>query len=237
MGAYTVDIKILEIDDPTVFSDILLPLTNKMNLCKLALDRTEHAEKSYWTIAENNGNVRLWLELVLNRTAPHKYCYVDLPDGCGHDDDLFVNICCEVPDVKKLLTDDHSSYSHKENVINNIFRHREIEFQILTANDAKKDVNLICTPFIEIQNWDSKLNELVYAFAGIYPNKGSSKRIATAAIGDCINLSFKSKASDNWFNILTEAYKRGKIISLVKIGFAEYPENLTFSNFLDTYNK
>ncbi len=234
MGAYTVDKRLLELDDPSVFSDCLLTLTNKNNTCKLVLDRTEFAEKIYWDLAENNYHVWYWLDLILKETPPYKYHHIDLPIGCEEDEDLFVNICCEVQGDKKLLTDDYSSYSHKENIINNIFRHREIDFKILSANDAKRDVNLCCFPFIEFENWDTKLNELIIAFAGCYSDKSRSKRIASSAIGDCANIKFKSSASDNWFNILTEAYKKGKVVSLVKLGLVEYPENKTFQTFLNS---
>ncbi|MGB0521531.1 MAG: trypsin-like peptidase domain-containing protein [Flammeovirgaceae bacterium] len=74
-------------------------------------------------------------------------------------------------------------------------------------------------------DWNDKIFELSEIFADLYPQQNQSYRIVDRAGIPRANINFQNRASDNWYNILTEAKKQDKVADLVKIVASEYPHN------------
>jgi hypothetical protein len=142
MGTFTVDKRLLDHDDPSCFSDVLMVLTNKGNKCNLALDRTGMAEELYWKLAETNEMVRTWLNLINNE--PPSYYYVDLPtDKVINESELFLEICSRSPVDKKLLTDSVISYNNIKK--DQIYSYCGVEINIYGIKEAKREVAYCCS--------------------------------------------------------------------------------------------
>jgi V8-like Glu-specific endopeptidase len=74
-------------------------------------------------------------------------------------------------------------------------------------------------------SWNRTLSNLRDVLAGLYPTVQDSHRIVSESGLNPAFIAFDSKAINNWFNILEEAQKRGKVQSIVKAAYDEYPEN------------
>ncbi len=68
-------------------------------------------------------------------------------------------------------------------------------------------------------------NLITYVLASLYPTKEESYRIVDEAGIPKIHIAFRAKAIDNWHSILTEADKRGKVISIIQNARKDYPDN------------
>lgn len=67
--------------------------------------------------------------------------------------------------------------------------------------------------------------DLRNAFANLYPDEISARRIATDAHLNLLLITFSGQAINNWHAILTEAAKSNYIFYLVEIGLSEYKSN------------
>jgi V8-like Glu-specific endopeptidase len=73
--------------------------------------------------------------------------------------------------------------------------------------------------------WNENLTNLNHVLAGLYPIMSDSYRIVEDAGLPRTQIPFRARAIDNWYEILSEADKRGKLENLIKVVRKEYPEN------------
>ena len=73
--------------------------------------------------------------------------------------------------------------------------------------------------------WSPALTALNHVLAGLYPLVEDSYRIVDAASIEPKFVAFQRKAIDNWHQILSEAEKRNKVMSLVHVALLEFPTN------------
>lgn len=84
-------------------------------------------------------------------------------------------------------------------------------------------------------NTQNALINLRTILAELYRVESSAIRVAMEARLNVGNISFTSKASDNWHAILEEACKANQIDPLLKIVRNEYPENLRLAEAYKSY--
>jgi V8-like Glu-specific endopeptidase len=75
--------------------------------------------------------------------------------------------------------------------------------------------------------WDENLTALNYVLANLYPLTRDSFRIVSAAGIPITHVAFQDKAIDNWFEILSVADKRDKVLEIVKAALKDYPDDPT----------
>lgn len=75
------------------------------------------------------------------------------------------------------------------------------------------------------EQWNEKLTALNYVLANLYQFLQESVPVAKRADLRIQNIQFSNKAIDNWFGILDEARKTGKVIGVIQAALADYPEN------------
>jgi hypothetical protein len=73
--------------------------------------------------------------------------------------------------------------------------------------------------------WDENLTNLNYVLAGLYPLTSDSYRIVDAAGLPRAQIAFQPKAIDNWYSILDQADKRGKVLDVIRAARRDYPED------------
>ena len=73
--------------------------------------------------------------------------------------------------------------------------------------------------------WNENLTNLNYVLAGLYPLTSDSYRIVDLAGLNRSHVAFQPRAIDNWWAILDEADKRGKVINIVRAARRDYPED------------
>ncbi len=73
--------------------------------------------------------------------------------------------------------------------------------------------------------WDENLINLNYVLAGLYPVTRESYRIVEAAGLPKIHIAFQDRAIDNWYAVLDEADKRGKVLEVIRAARQDYPDN------------
>jgi hypothetical protein len=73
--------------------------------------------------------------------------------------------------------------------------------------------------------WSETLTALNYVLAGLYPFLDDSYRLVDAAGIPRAFVAFQRRAIDNWYQILDEADKRGKVPQLVEAALKDYPDN------------
>jgi hypothetical protein len=66
------------------------------------------------------------------------------------------------------------------------------------------------------RGWDDRLTALSNRLAELYPTVDASRRVlATAGLSPSL-IKFHEAAAINWFNILDEARKRGRVEDIVR---------------------
>lgn len=73
--------------------------------------------------------------------------------------------------------------------------------------------------------WNDNLTNLNYVLAGLYPLTQDSYRIVDEAGIPRTHVSFRARAIDNWYEILSEAKRRGKVINIIRAARNDYSEN------------
>ena len=73
--------------------------------------------------------------------------------------------------------------------------------------------------------WNENLTNLNYVLASLYPLTSDSYRIVDAAGLKRAHVAFQARALDNWWAILDEADKRGRVIDIVRAARRDYPED------------
>ncbi len=73
--------------------------------------------------------------------------------------------------------------------------------------------------------WNKTLTALNHVFAGLYPFLEDSYRVVDIACLPRAFIAFQKRAIDNWYQILLEADKRGRVKQLVQAGLSDYPDN------------
>jgi len=73
--------------------------------------------------------------------------------------------------------------------------------------------------------FDSNLTNLNYVLAGLYPVTSESYRIVDAAGLPRIQIAFRERAIDNWYSILDEADKRGRVLDVIRAARRDFPDN------------
>ncbi|MDQ3015170.1 MAG: serine protease [Bacteroidota bacterium] len=81
--------------------------------------------------------------------------------------------------------------------------------------------------------WNQNLTNLNYLLAGFYPFKSDSLPVAKRAGLNIINIGFHDKAVTNWFYILDEAVKEGRVDQLIQCALQDYPEDIALQGALD----
>jgi hypothetical protein len=73
--------------------------------------------------------------------------------------------------------------------------------------------------------WNETLTALNHVLAGLYPFHEDSYRLVDTAGLPRAYIAFQKRAIDNWFQILLEGDKRGKVADLVRAALIDYPDN------------
>ena len=73
--------------------------------------------------------------------------------------------------------------------------------------------------------WNETLTALNYVLAGLYPFLEDSYRLVDAAGIPRAFVAFQKRAIDNWYQILLEGEKRGKVPDLVRAALKDYPDD------------
>ena len=84
--------------------------------------------------------------------------------------------------------------------------------------------------------WDKNLTPLREVFADLYEKEVDARRVAGEADLNVGNVTFSAQANNNWYAILGEAEKQGKVESLIDIGIKEYPRNGPLLLAVETYH-
>jgi hypothetical protein len=66
---------------------------------------------------------------------------------------------------------------------------------------------------------------LVGALAELYPLTADTYRLVDAAEIPRMHIAFREKGIDTWNEVLGEAVRRGKLLLLVRLARADYPED------------
>jgi V8-like Glu-specific endopeptidase len=73
--------------------------------------------------------------------------------------------------------------------------------------------------------WNETLTALNHVLTGLYPFVEDSYRLVDTAGIPRAFVSFQRRAIDNWYQILSEADRRNKVLDLVKAALNDYPDN------------
>src|SRR5262245_38800613 len=73
--------------------------------------------------------------------------------------------------------------------------------------------------------FDENLTNLNYVLAGLYPLTSESYRIVEAAGLPKTHIAFQPNAIDNWYAILDQAAKRGKVLNVIQAARKDWPED------------
>jgi Effector-associated domain 1 len=75
------------------------------------------------------------------------------------------------------------------------------------------------------QSWDKRLTDLNALLAELYSTVDDSRRVVVSAGISTSLIKFHDAAAVNWFNILDEARKRGRVDEIVRVAMADFPDN------------
>src|ERR1044071_886535 len=75
--------------------------------------------------------------------------------------------------------------------------------------------------------WNETLTALNHVLANLYPLTQDSYRIVDAAGLPKVQIAFRDKAIDNWYEILSVAERRQKVLDIVKAALKDYPDDPT----------
>jgi hypothetical protein len=73
------------------------------------------------------------------------------------------------------------------------------------------------------QDWNDRLTALNALLAYLYPTEADSRRVVAYAGLRETSIKFDGAASINWYNILNEARKRGRVDDIVRVAKEEFP--------------
>jgi len=73
--------------------------------------------------------------------------------------------------------------------------------------------------------WNDNLTNLNYVLAGLYPLLDQSLPVVDRANIPKTHIRFQQAAIDNWWAILDQADKRGKVVDIVRAARRDYPED------------
>jgi len=72
--------------------------------------------------------------------------------------------------------------------------------------------------------WNDRMTGLNDLLAELYPDHDGARRILTKAGLPPAAVRFHAAASTNWFNILEEAQRRGRVEAIVTVARADFPD-------------
>jgi len=81
--------------------------------------------------------------------------------------------------------------------------------------------------------WSERLTALNDALADLYPTVDESRRLVTLARLPARSIKFSDAAVINWFNILEEARRRGRVQALATAALVDFPDHEVLSAAVD----